>query len=221
MCDDISVQKNVYLDQILAERRSHRMFRPDFCSEDEIRRILHAGLLAPFAAAAVGNSHDYFRRFFVMRRGSESMNAVIPLVKQQVQKMSAELEAVMKKDPALRAKAAGFARRLSMMQEKGFVPGIGTAPYYIVVAERRGFPPVELQSLAHCLENMWLKATALDLGFQIVSITSQMSSDPAFCAILGLPAGEWELMGCAVGYPADELSPSIRPPVEDVTVWLG
>ena len=221
MCDDISVQKNVYLDQILAERRSHRMFRPDFCSEDEIRRILHAGLLAPFAAAAVGNSHDYFRRFFVMRKGSESMNAVIPLVKRQVQKMSAELEAGMKKDPSLRAKAAGFARRLSMMQEKGFVPGIGTAPYYIVVAERRGFPPVELQSLAHCLENMWLKATALDLGFQVVSVTSQMSSDPAFCAILGLPAGEWELMGCAVGYPADELSPSIRPPVEDVTVWLA
>jgi len=28
-------------------------------------------------------------------------------------------------------------------------------------------------------------------------------------------------MGCAVGYPADELSPSIRPPVEDVTVWLA
>ena len=220
MCDDISVQKNVYLDQILAERRSHRMFTPEFCSEDEIRRILHAGLLAPFAAAAVGNSHDYFRRFFVMRRGSESMNAVIPLVKRQVQKMSAELEAGMKNDPALRAKAAGFVRRLAMMQEKGIVPGVGTAPYYIVVAERRGFPAVELQSLAHCLENMWLKATALDLGFQIVSVTSQMSSDPAFCAILGLPAGEWELMGCAVGYPADELSPSIRPPVEDVTVWL-
>jgi nitroreductase len=220
MCDDISIQKNVYLDQILAERRSHRMFTPEFCSEDEIRRILHAGLLAPFAAAAVGNSHDYFRRFFVMRRGSKSMNAVIPLVMQHVMRMSADLEAGMKKDPALRAKAAGFVRRLSMMQEKGFVPGIGTAPYYIVVAERRGFPPVELQSLAHCLENMWLKATALDLGFQIVSVTSQMSSDPAFCAILGFPVGEWELMGCAVGYPADELSPSIRPPVEDVTVWL-
>jgi nitroreductase len=220
MCDDISVQKNVYLDQILAERRSHRMFTPEFCSEDEIRRILHAGLLAPFAAAAVGNSHDYFRRFFVMRRGSKSMNAAIPLVMQHVKKMSADLEAGMHKDPALRAKAAGFVRRLSLMQEKGFVPGIGTAPYYIVVAERRGFPPVELQSLAHCLENMWLKATALDLGFQIVSVTSRMSSDPAFCAILGLPVGGWELMGCAVGYPADELSPSIRPPVEDVTVWL-
>jgi nitroreductase len=220
MCDDISVQRNVYLDQVLAERRSHRMFRPEFCSGDEIRRILHAGLLAPFAAAAVGNSRDYFRRFFVMRRGSESMNAVIPPVMRQVEKMAVDLEAGMQKDPALRARAAGFARRLSMFREKGVVPGIGTAPYYIVVAERRGFPPVELQSLAHCMENMWLKATALDLGFQLVSVTSQMSSDPDFCRVLGIPPGKWELMGCAVGYPADELSPSIRPPVEDVTVWL-
>jgi nitroreductase len=221
MCDDISVQKNVLLDQVLAERRSHRGFRPDFCSEDEIRRILHAGLLAPFAAAAVGNSHDYFRRFFVIRNGSESMKAIIPLVKQQIVKMSAELDAAMKNNPTLRGKAAGFVGRLSMMKEKGFIPGIGTAPYYIVVAERRGFPPVEQQSLAHCLENMWLKATALGLGFQLVSVTSRMSSDPSFCKILGIPPGEWELMGCAVGYPADELSPSIRPPVEDVTAWLA
>jgi nitroreductase len=220
MGDDISIQKNVYLDQVLAERRSHRQFRPEFCSEEEIRRILHAGLLAPFAAAAVGNSHDYFRRFFVMRKGSESMNAAIPLVMRQIQKLSADLEQVMQKDPSLRVKAAGFVRRLSMIQSGGVIPGIGTAPYYIVVAERRGYPPVELQSLAHCLENMWLKATALGLGFQLVSVTSQMSSDPAFCALLGIPPGEWELMGCAVGYPADELSPSIRPPVEDVTAWL-
>jgi nitroreductase len=139
----------------------------------------------------------------------------------QIKKMSADLETKMQKDPSLRAKAAGFVRRLSMIQDAGVIPGIGTAPFYIVIAERRGYPPVELQSLAHCLENMWLKATALGLGFQLVSVTSQMSSDPAFCAILGLRSGEWELMGCAVGYPADELSPSIRPPVEDVTVWLA
>ncbi len=220
MCDDIIVQKNVCLDQILADRRSHRVFRPELCSEDEIRRILHAGLLAPFAAAAVGDPHNYFRRFFVMRTGSKSMNAVIPLVMRQVQKMAADLETGMQKDPVLRAQAAGFARRLSLFRDKGIIPGIGTAPYYIVVAERRGFPPVELQSLAHCMENMWLKATALDLGFQLVSVTSEMSSDPEFCAVLGLLPGEWGLMGCAVGYPADELSPSIRPPVEDVSAWL-
>ncbi len=220
MEDDIFDQKNRFLDQILAERRSFRMFRPEFPPDDNIRRILHAGLLAPFAALAVGTSQDYFRRFFVMKNGSVSMNAAIPLVMAHVRTMAEGLEQDMAKDPRLRAQAGAFARRLVMMQKKGMVPGIGTAPYYIVVAERRGFPPVELQSLAHCLENMWLKATALGLGFQLVSVTSQMSSDPTFCAILGIPVGEWELMGCAVGYPQEELSPSIRPPVEDLTRWL-
>jgi nitroreductase len=70
------------------------------------------------------------------------------------------------------------------------------------------------------MENMWLKATALELGFQLVSITSEMPQNPEFCPILGINPGEWELMGCAIGYPQEMLSPSIRPLVEDVTQWL-
>jgi nitroreductase len=220
MCSDVGEQKNMYLDQILAERRSYRLFTTAVPEQDAIRRILHAGLLAPYAAAAVGGSKDYFRRFFVMKKGSPGLNAAIPLVFEQVKVMAQGLETEMQKNPALRQKAVTFVQRLEMIRKAGRVPGVGNAPYYIVVAERKGFPPVELQSLAHCLENMWLKATALDLGFQIVSITSQMSGNAEFCRILGIPPGEWELMGCAVGYPADELSPSIRPPVEDVTRWL-
>jgi nitroreductase len=220
MCDTFNDQKNVFLDQILAERRSYRMFKPEFPPDDNIRRIIHAGLLAPYAAAAVGGSKEYFRRFFVMRNGSQSMQNAIPLVMEQVVLFAEGLEKAMNDDPGLKAKAVMFARRLSAIRKMGIVPGIGTAPYYIVVAERRGFPPVELQSLAHCMENMWLKATALCLGFQIVSVTSQMSSNPEFCRILGIPAGEWELMGCAIGYPQEELPPSVRPPVDDVTRWL-
>jgi nitroreductase len=220
MCSDLFEQRNMYLDQILGERRSTRGFTAEFPSEDQIRRILHAGLLAPYAAAAVGTSRDYFRRFFVMGRGSKAMTAVTPLVFAHVQQMADGLEKEMAHNPALREKADSFARRLAMIRKSGFVPGVGTAPCYIVVAEKRGFPPVGLQSLAHCMENMWLKATALSLGFQLVSATSQMSDDPAFCAALGISPGEWDLMGCAIGYPSDELSPSIRPPVEDVTRWL-
>ncbi|MFA4824682.1 MAG: nitroreductase family protein [Methanoregula sp.] len=220
MCDDIFEQKNMHLDQILADRRSYRMFRPEYPEEDAIRRIIHAGLLAPYAAAAVGGSKDYFRRFFVMKKGAQSLNAAIPLVMNQVNVMSDQLEKDMETNPVLRQRAVTFVQRLGMIRKMERVPGVGNAPYYIVVAERKGFPPVEQQSLAHCLENMWLKATALELGFQLVSITSQMSENSEFCKILGIPVGEWELMGCAVGYPADELSPSIRPPVEDVTRWL-
>jgi nitroreductase len=220
MCADDDAQKNACLDQILAGRRSHRIFRPESPPEDLIRRIIHAGLLAPFAAAAVGNSTDYFRRFFVMKKGSRSMAAASPLVMDQVKIMAQSLEMEMGKNPALHTMAVSFVQRLTAIRKMGWVPGIGSAPYYLVVAERRGFPPVEQQSLAHCMENMWLKATALNLGFQMVSATSQMSSDQAFCTILGISAREWELMGCAIGYPQEELGPSIRPPVEDVTRWL-
>jgi nitroreductase len=220
MCTESREQKNVTLDQILADRRSYRMFRPEFPAEDAVRRIIHAGLLAPFAAAAVGNSTDYFRRFFVMKKGSESMKKASPLIMAEIHRLSESLDKDMKNNPLLRKQAIGFVQRLAMIKKQGNVPGVGTAPYYIVVAERKGFPPVELQSLAHCLENMWLKATALELGFQIVSITSEMAQNPEFCGILGINPGEWELMGCAIGYPQETLSPSIRPPVEDVTRWL-
>jgi nitroreductase len=220
MCSDNDDQKNMFLDRILAERRSYRMFKPEFPPEDAIRRIIHAGLLAPFAAAAVGNSSEYFRRFFVMKLGSKSMNAAAPLVFEQVGVMAKNLKTEMEKNPEIRKMAGAFAQRLDAIQNMGRVPGIGTAPFYIVVAERKGYPSVELQSLAHCMENMWLKATALGLGFQLVSVTSEMSKSPEFCRILGINAGEWELIGCAIGYPKEELSPSIRPPVDDVTTWL-
>jgi len=220
MCSDNDDQKNMFLDRILAERHSYRMFKPEFPPEDAIRRIIHAGLLAPFAAAAVGNSTEYFRRFFIMKIGSKSLNAASPLVFEHVRAMAVSLKKEMEKNPEIRKMAGSFAQRLDAIQKMERVPGIGTAPYYIVVAERKGYPPVELQSLAHCMENMWLKATALGLGFQLVSVTSEMSKNPEFCRILGISAGEWELMGCAIGYPHDELSPSIRPPVENVTTWL-
>jgi nitroreductase len=220
MCTDKCEQKNIALDQILADRRSYRMFRLEFPSEDTVRQIIHAGLLAPFAAAAVGNSTDYFRRFLVMKKGSKSMKRASPLIMAEIHQMSDSLDKDMKNNPWLQKRAIGFVQRLGMIKKQGVVPGVGTAPYYIVVAERKGFPPVELQSLAHCLENMWLKATALELGFQIVSITSAMAQNPEFCTILGIDPGEWELMGCAIGYPQEMLPPSVRPPVEDVTRWL-
>ena len=220
MCDEIADQRNRFIDQVLAERRSYRVFRAVFPDEDDIRRILHAGLLAPFAAATVGSPKDYFRRFFVIKNGSAALNAVMPRAMAAVDRMAEELDVAMKADPAIRASGAPFADRLARIRKLGFVPGIGNAPYYIVVAEKKGYPQVQLQSLAHVMENMWLKATALDLGFHLVSVTSEMASDEEFCRILGIRPGEWELMGCAVGYPEDELSPSIRPPVEELTRWL-
>jgi len=80
------------------------------------------------------------------------------------------------------------------------VTNIGKAPYYIVVAEQRGIPPVEHLSLAHCFQNMWLKAAALGLGLQLLSITQQLDTDKEFCDLIKIPIGEFVLDGCLLGY---------------------
>jgi len=212
-------QDNAILDRIIGERRSHRKFTAEVPTDEMIESIVHAGLHAPFAASAIGSSTDYFRRFVVVRKESKAMKALIPLVFEEVVAMAGALEQETAHNAGLRSKAAGFINRLAMIRNMGMVPGVGTAPFYIVVAEKKGFPPVEQQSLAHCMENMWLKATALGLGFQIVSVTAQMAENERFCRILGLEPGRWALMGCATGYPAEPLSPSIRPSVEEVITW--
>jgi len=117
------------------------------------------------------------------------MTTVASLIFEEVVAMASNLEIVMKNDPELRKQAIGFAKRLAMIKKMGKVPGIGSAPYFIIVAEKKGFSMVEQQSLAHCLENMWLKATALGLGFQLVSATAQMDDNPEFCALLGINSG--------------------------------
>jgi nitroreductase len=209
------------LDEIINARRTYRMFRPDAPPKEHISGIIQAGLAAPFAAAAVGGKgNEYFRQFFVFPRDSRDLVIAGGLLMQKVHIMAEDLEKQMKHNAALRSKAEPFSRRLEMIRKAGVVPGVETAPYYIVVAERKGFPPVEQQSLAHCLENMWLKATALNLGFQLVSVTGQMGSDPEFCRLLGIPPDFFELNGCAVGYYQEELPPSIRPPADMVTRWM-
>ena len=212
-------QDNAVLDRIIGKRRSHRRFTQEIPPDAMVEGIIHAGLHAPFAAAAIGNSEDYFRRFVVVRKGSRAMKELVPLAFNTVEAMAGDLERAAAGNPGLREQAAGFMNRLAAIKSMGMVPGIGTAPFYIVAAEKKGFPPVEQLSLAHCMENMWLKATALGLGFQIVSVTAQMADNSEFCRIIGLEAGKWALMGCATGYPADTLSPSIRPSVREVTAW--
>jgi len=210
-------EDNVALDRILESRRSVRAFAPDVPPKDDILRIIRAGLLAPYAAQAV--SGQDFRQFFVFQQGSPYLVRVAEIAKQHVKRMAEQLYKELAANPSLEEKGSGFVKRLEQLEKAG-VPGIGTAPYYIVVAERRGIPPAAQESLAHCLENMWLKATALGLGFQLVSLTAQMAQDSEFCSLLGIPEGEFGTNGCAVGYPVERLPPAERPKASTVTKWI-
>ena len=214
----ISKECNDVFDNIIETRRSIRFFKDEMPPKEFIEDIIKAGLFAPYAAQAVGGE-EYFRKFIVISKDSQQMKKIAEITKNKVKVMSEQLNAQMEKNPYLKEKGKSFSKRLELFADKG-VLGIGTAPYYIVVAEKKGMPPVEQQSLAHCLQNMWLKATSLNLGFHLVSATAQMGEDKDFCEILGINPGEFGLNGCAVGYPKEIPPKALRPAVKEVTKWI-
>ncbi len=214
-------QETATLDDVIRARRTTREFTALAPPEDLVRQVLLAGLHAPYARAAVERFRDgYFRRFFVFRQGSKPLAAASAFLTAKVQELAADLKQTMKHDPVFAERARSWAGRLAWFAKGGHVPGVTNAPYFVVIAEHRGIPDLGREALAHCLQNMWLKATALGLAFQLVSVTAQMGGHAGFCELLGLRPGEWDLMGCALGYAAKPTAPSARPPLDAVTVWL-
>jgi nitroreductase len=212
MFENITPEHSQALETIIKSRRSVRAFSDVPPSQKDIEAIIQAGLSAPFAALAVAGKPD-FRKVFVIRNGSAAMKTAADILKSRMAKTADELEKKMGLVP--------FVQNLKRIGQQG-VPGVGNAPYYVVVGEIKGTPPVAALSLCYCLQNMWLKATSLRIGFQLVSATMQMGNDPDFCKLLNIPCGEYALDGCALGYPADNYQPpSVEYPTLAKSVsWL-
>lgn len=211
-------ERNQIFDEIVKIRRSIRAFEKEIPPKELIEQIIEAGMSAPYAAAAVGDRKD-FRRFFVFEKGKASTEKAAQLIKNKAADGVEHFENLISQKPALKNKFEPFLKRLQMVVDKG-VPGVETAPYFIVVAELRGVPPAEQESLAHVLENMWLKTTALDLGFQLISLTSQMADDEDFMNLLELPNKKFALNGCAIGYPSVKPPATPRPDTKKSTTWM-
>ena len=206
---------NRQLDRVIESRRSVRSFTDDVPPRELIEQVLQAGLLAPYASAAIG-SEELFRRFIVIEKGRDAMAAAADTIRRNI---TGAWE-IIGKQAAGGGVVPPFAKRLKAIAD-GAPIGFEDVPYYIVVAELKGVPPVEQRSLAHVLENMWLKATALGLGFRLISATTQQEGDPEFCALLGIPPGKFGLDGCCIGYPTEVPPPTKRPALEEVTTWLS
>lgn len=181
------------IDKILKTRRSIRQFNNEIPDKESITEIIEAGRLAPYAGLANKGTFD-FRKFFVFSNESKEIEIIKTIM----------IENIKKKKPTTEKMKKIF----DMFIKNG--PQIGNAPWYIVVAERKGFPPREEQALAHCMENMWLKSTSLGLGFQLVSAINDLQNDVVFNEMLGLNAGEFAFDSCLVGYPVSPLSESER-----------
>ncbi|MCG7844474.1 MAG: nitroreductase family protein, partial [Methanomassiliicoccales archaeon] len=185
-------EQNQVLDRLIESRRTVRKFKNEIPPRSMIEEVLQAGLLAPYAQLTV--TREDFRRFVVIPRESAVASRVASLIKRRGAALYDELEERMQQDDFYRVRGTPYLSRLNMVAQQG-MPSIGKVPYYIVVAEQRGIPDVASLSLAHCLENMWLKATSLGLGFQLLSITERMAEDREFCELIGIPFEEYDLDG--------------------------
>ena len=190
-------------DEILRQRRSTRVFTDEVPSKNLIDRIIDAGILAPYAAQAVGSDKNV-RTFYVVEKTSNALAKIKKLMQEKAGNKLMALRKELEQKPFLDNKLSPFIRKLESVKDKGVV-GVGTAPYYIIIAEKKGIPPVEQQSLAHCLQNMWLKATELGLGFHLVSMTAEMIENDEFCEILQINSADYAVNGCAIGFPVSEL----------------
>ncbi len=211
-------EANAVLDEIIAARRTIRAFARETPPRDDIEKLIKAGLQAPYAALAVGDRGD-FRRFFVLSRGTPAMAEAGRLIQQAIRRRLEETLRTRGRAPVPSDPDFVYLDRVKALVDD-IHPSLKSAPYFIVVAEFQGLPAAGLQSLAHVLENMWLKATALGLAFQLLSVTESMSEDRDFVRFLGLPWGEFVLDGCAIGYPAAEPPATRRPAMGAVTKWL-
>lgn len=190
--------ENRILDHVIARRRSIRAFKPEAPPEEWIEQVIVAGLSAPYAGLAAKENVPY-RLFRVIRQGPNITRAQ-ELIKEQAKASLEQLREEMAGNAYLRENGKAFAKRVEDIAEHG-IPSLNDAPFFIVVAERRGVPPVEFESLAHCLENMWLKACALGLGFQLLSVTKMLSQSRQFFELVNLEYGQFLLNGCVIGYP--------------------
>ena len=218
MVKKFSPEANAVLDEIIAARRTIRAFAREAPPRDDIEKLIKAGLEAPFAALAVGDRDD-FRRFFVFTRGTPAVAEAGRLIQQAIRRRLEETLRIRGRAPIPSDPDFVYLDRVKALVDD-IHPSLKAAPYFIVVAEFQGIPAAGLQSLAHVQENMWLKATALGLAFQLLSVTESMSEDRDFVRSLGLPWGEFVLDGCAVGYPAAEPPATKRPAMSAVTKWL-
>jgi nitroreductase len=206
---------NDALDQILRARRSIRQFKPEAPPRQLIEEIIQAGLLAPYASE--GGTVPLDRQFRVIPRESRIIGNLREIMRRRAITAYEGLSKQIEKNPALQQQAQFLVKRLKMIGEHG-VPWVGTDPYYIVVAERKSMSVDK--SLSHCMENMWLKATALGLGFHLITITGTMAEDKDFCDLLSITHGQYALDGCGVGYPSSTPTPVEHPQVANVTRWI-
>ena len=207
---------NRSLDEIMKARRICRKFSDRVPSKEDVAAVVEAGRLAPYASISSGDV-DVFRHFYVMFKDHPLLDKIEALIRSQSAADVDWLKKEMDADPFLKEYGAGLEKMWTNVAEHG-LPVFPNPPCLIIIAEWRGARRAERQSLAHTIQNMWLKATALNLDFNLISPIESMWDNQEFCDLFGLPAGRYGFHGCIVGYrEAEKLSSK---PISAQVHWL-
>lgn len=206
------------LEEIIKSRRSIRSFTTDIIPTEDIKQIIQSAILAPYGGAT-GIPLKEIRKIFIFSQSTEPMRKVHELIHSQLKKNALKIKILLLLFPFLREKMKPFSNKLNALSKNG-ISSLKEASNYIIVAERKGFPPIEKQSMAHAMQNMWLTATNLDLGFQLISATGIMSKNRQFLKLLGLLKGEYEIDGCVIGVPKKYPDMMKEINIDDFTIWI-
>ncbi len=191
-------EDSLLLDRILDARWTCRNFEDTVPDKADIEAVIHAGIIAPYPFICEKDVTP-FRHFFVLRKGDPKLAVIDRLIKEQC---AVDLESLIKekeKDPFLRDNSENVEKLYSGVIKNGATV-FPDPPCLIVLAEWRGARRAERQSLAHMVQNMWLKATVLNLDFNLISIIESMVDNREFCDLFGLPIGRYGFHGCVLGY---------------------
>jgi len=196
-------EHNPVMDKIIKKRRSIRGFKEEKLPKELIEEIIRVGMLAPYDSSAFGDVKD-FRRFFVFEKDSANSKKLVSILENNAKDRLKYVESLIKGKPFMKSKFQTPMNLLRIGVDK-CVSGVTNAPYIIIVVELRNVSPDEHQTLAQVLENMRLKATALNLGFQLIllpcgnlSLITQMAGDEDLMKLLGLPIRKFAINGCAI-----------------------
>ncbi len=189
---------NEIFDRIIEKRSTCRSFSEQLPEKEDLEKIIEAGQKAPYASIDA-KSVDVFRHFYVIFRDDPRMDAIDRLIKEQSAIDLAKRLEEKKSDPFLQENGERVEKLWDNVAKNG-ESTFPNPPCMIVVAEWRGARRAERQSLAHLMENMWLKATALNLDFQIISVIENMVNNKEFCDLFDLPTDRYGFHACVVGY---------------------
>ena len=209
-------EQNEMFDAILSARRTCRGFTDAVPSREEIEAVIEAGKIAPYASISAGDV-EVFRHFYVLTRDNPIYPQIESLIRSQSAADLADLLVRKETDPFLQEHSKKLEGLWGGVATNG-VPVFPNPPCLIVVAEWRGARQAERQSLAHTIQNMWLKATALNLDFNPLSIIESMVDNEAFCQLFDLPTGRYGFHACVLGHRKAEFPPQKTPTTQ--THWM-